>query len=268
MAARKNSKRLATLGQLASTRGRSGAELGVQAKMLKIKSATTILELAHAVGIAYEAFYEPWAKVGAPKIDVPEQKEAAKHWKDFLRESGYVWPRHYKLLRSLWIIHRKMDFLKPNSANLPNSIDAISKVCSVKLTDKQQKALVRGLTQSHTAKDVAALITQVKTGKADDLDDLDAEATDELLSQGKSPTVPKQSILSVAADLLANETVISADNRHAEPNHLGFIVVLCHVDPIAKRVSEIGVLSNDDLVEEAIRLAHLKLSDLKSVEAA
>ena len=161
-----------------------------------------------------------------------------------------------------------MDFLQANSENLPNSVDAISKVCSVKLTDKQQKALVKGLTESHTAKDVAALITQIKTGKRDDLEELDAEAADALLSQGTPLTVPKQSILSMSADLLADEPAISADNRHAEPNHLGFVVVLCHVHPIRKQMNEIVVLSNGDLVEEAIRLAHQKRSAVKTVDAA
>ena len=114
MAARKNvkSKHLA-ISRRALTKGRSGAELGIQARTMKAKSVETILELAQTVGIAYEAFYEPWAKVGAPKFNVPEQKEAAKQWQDFLRESGYLWPRHYKLLRTLWMIHRR-DGLPPS----------------------------------------------------------------------------------------------------------------------------------------------------------
>jgi hypothetical protein len=271
MAVGKNAKstRLSTVSRRALARTRSGAELGIQAKMLKVKSATTILALAQTVGIAYEAFYEPWAKVGAPKIDVPEQKTAAKHWQDFLRESGYVWPRHYKLLRTLWVIHRKMDFLKLNSENLPNSIDAIGKVCSVKLTDEQQKALVKGLTRSHTAKDVAALITQVKTGKIDDLHELDAAGADALLS-ADNPSSPseKQSVLSMAADLIAHETVITATNRHAEPSHQGFVVVLCYLDPIRRQSFEIEVLADAAIVEEAIKLAHRKRCEIQMVENA
>jgi hypothetical protein len=269
MAVRRKAKSKRAVSKLALAKGRSGAELGIQARNLKVKSAESILALAQTVGIAYAAFYEPWAKVGAPKIMVPEQKQAAKDWKDFIRESGYIWPRHYKLLRTLWLIYRKMDLLKPNSENLPNSIDAIHKVVSVRLDPKQQKALFKGLTESHTAKDVAALITHVKTGKSGDLEELDAAGADALLSaDNPSSPIQKQSVLSMGADLIAHETFISAANRHSEPNHQGFVVVLCHVDPFNRKVSEIDVLSDEALVEEAIRLAHQKRSDVKAVEAA
>jgi hypothetical protein len=271
MVARKKakSKHLATVSRRGLTNGRSGAELGIQAKILKVKSASAILALAQTVGIAYEAFYEPWAKVGAPKIKIPEQKEADKHWRDFIRESGYVWPRHCKLLRTLWSIYRKIDLLKPNSANLPNSIDAIHKVVSVRLDPQQQKELFKGLTKSHTAKDVAALIALVKTGKRDELNELDAEATNDLLSADTSPPAsPQQSILSMSADLIAHETFISAEHRYLEASHQGFVVVLCHLDKITQQSVEIEILADEGLVEEAIRLAHQKRSAVQEIQAA
>lgn len=268
-AKRTKSKRVAVVRKIELAKGKTGAELGIQARTLKAKSAETILALAQTVGIAYAAFYEPWVKIGKPSVKIPEQKVADKHWADFLRESGYVWPRHYPLLRSLWMIHRKMDFLKPNSENLPNSIDAIKKIASVKLTDKQQKTLMKGLTESHTAKDVAALISRVKTGDRERFEELDAAGADALLSgEDSKSSDPKQSVLSMAADLIANETLISSDHRHAEASHQGFIVILCYLDPNKKQSVEVEVLADPDLVEEAIKLAHQKRTGAKVLKAA
>jgi hypothetical protein len=72
----------------------------------------------------------------------------------------------------------------------------------------------------------------------------------------------------MAADLIAHATVVSAANRHAEPSHQGFVIVLCHVDKIKQQTVEIGVLSDQGLVEEAIKLAHQKRNVTKDAKAA
>lgn len=264
----KKKVKTAKKGRVPVKTNKSEAELGQQAHSLKVKSSLTILALAEVVGTAYEAYYEPWAKVGAPNTKIPEQKQADKHWQDFLRESGYVFPRHYPLLRTLWMIHRKMDYLKPNSKNLPNSIDAIKKVAMAKLNDKQQKQLMKGLTESHTARDVAALISKVKTGGSELFDELDAAGADRLQSANHEPSEPKQNVLSMASDLIAHQTINSDANRYSEASHNGFLVVLYHLDPVRKQAVEVEVLSDPDLVDDAIKLAHQKRGAIKSLKAA
>lgn len=139
--------------------GMSGKELGVQAAVVRKKSAEAFLELGLIVNWAYELWYEPYKSTGRKKTKKSREfQDAERNWNDFLGELGYDdFKRYNKTIRQLNAIGKNYDSLKVHLDKLPESQSALYLLVSKAEKNKNFSALMNKCSKEMTAKEIKTL---------------------------------------------------------------------------------------------------------------
>jgi hypothetical protein len=142
---------------------RSGRELGIRATHYRTKTTEGLLEVARCVYEAHNRWYAPWNPVGRPKRKrkTKERIAAELQWQHFLTETGWKFPKHAKLIGRLAQIGERAQLLKSNSANLPNSLEALALLTGKALTNKVVERVAAQLSAASTAHDTLQTIERV-----------------------------------------------------------------------------------------------------------
>jgi hypothetical protein len=147
---------------------RSGRELGIRATHYRTKTTEGLLEVARCVYEAHNRWYAPWKAIGRPKRKVRDKYRlsAARQWQDFLTETGWKFSKHAKLIGRLAQIGERAQLLKSNSANLPNSLEALALLTGKALTNKVVERVASQLSAASTAHDTLQAIESVTGTRA------------------------------------------------------------------------------------------------------
>jgi len=139
--------------------GMSGKELGIQAAVVRKKSAEAFLELGLMVNWAYELWYEPYKSIGRKKKKKSRDfQDAERNWNDFLGELGYDdFKRYNKTIRQLNAIGKNYDSLKAHLDKLPESQSALYLLVSKAEKNKNFSALMSKCSKEMTAKEIKTL---------------------------------------------------------------------------------------------------------------